>query len=172
MKNNSPNTIIQHQNNHNMHRTHARPRRMENRRKTQSQPTIYHQQDKGNYPRPKSRRKHLILCTLGRQHPPCRTKHPCKRTGTRDRENNKKHEPHVRLLREKSECNSKILPILHDIKRALRCVISFSKKRQESCSWPFLPRLATRLQTTHPPERANPDTLHNPQVRRSIRSGS
>ena len=46
------------------------------------------------------------------------------------------------------------------------------KKRQELCSWPFLPQLATRRQTTHPPERANPNALHNPQVRRSILSGS
>ena len=56
----------------------------------------------------------------------------------------KKHEPHVRLLSNKSECKSKILPIRHDIKRALRCVVLFSKRRQESCSWPFLPRLGTR----------------------------
>ena len=46
-----------------------------------------------------------------------------------------------------------------------------AKKRQESCSWPFLPRLATRRQTTHPPERANPNALHDPQVCRSIRGG-
>ena len=125
-----------------------------------------------NYPRPKSRRKHPIICTLGRQYPPCRTKHPCKRTGTRDREKNRKHETHDRLLSDESKRNSKILPIRHDLKCALRCILSLSKKRQESCSWPFLPRLATRRQMTHPPERANPNALHNPQVRRSIHGGS
>ena len=56
----------------------------------------------------------------------------------------KKHEPHVRLLSEKSECKSKILSIRHDLKCSLRCVLTFSKRRQESCSWPFLPRLGTR----------------------------
>ena len=81
-----------------------------------------------NYPRQKSLRKHPILCTLGRQYPPRRTKHPCKRTGTCNRENNKKHESHVRLLSNKSKRNSKILPIRHDLKRALWCVVSFSKK--------------------------------------------
>ena len=44
---------------------------------------------RGNYPRPKSCRKHLILCTLGRQHPPCRTEYPRKRTCTLSREKNK-----------------------------------------------------------------------------------
>ena len=125
-----------------------------------------------NYPRPKSRRKHPILCTIGRQYTPRRTKHPCKRTGTRDRGNNKKHETHVRLLSDESKCNSKILHIRHDLKRALRCVVSFSKKCQESCIWPFLPRLVTRQQTTHPPERSNSNALHNPQFPRSIRGGS
>ena len=43
-----------------------------------------------------------------------------------------KHEPHIRLLSDESKRNSKILPIRHDLKRAFRCIVSFSKKRQES----------------------------------------
>ena len=82
----------------------------------------------------KSRRKHPILRTLVRQYPPRRTKHPCKRTGTHSRENNRKHETHVRLLSDESKRNSKILPIRHDIKRALLCVVSLRKIRQESSS--------------------------------------
>ena len=45
---------------------------------------------RSNYTRPKSGRKHLILCMLGRQHPPSRTDYTRKQTGTRDIENNKK----------------------------------------------------------------------------------
>ena len=86
--------------------------------------------------------------------------------------NNNKHEPHVRLFSEKSKCTSQILFIQHDFKRSLRCVLTFSKRRQESCRWTFLTRLGTRQWSTHPPKRSNTDTLHNPQVRRSIRSGS
>ena len=97
-----------------------------------------------DYPRPKISRLHLILCALGLQHPPRRTEYTRKRTGTRDGENNNKHEPHVRLFSNKSECTSQILSIQHYFKRSLRCVLTFSKRRQESCRWTFLTRLGTR----------------------------
>ena len=45
-KNNSPNTILQIQNDHYMQHTHEHPIRMENRLKTQSQSKIHRQQDK------------------------------------------------------------------------------------------------------------------------------
>ena len=41
-----------------------------------------------DYPRPKISRQHLIIYALGRHHPPRCTEYTCKRTGTRDRENN------------------------------------------------------------------------------------
>ena len=70
-----------------------------------------------DYPRPKSSRLHLILCAIGLQHPPRRTEYTRKQIGTLDEENNNKHEPHVRLFRDKSECTSQNISIQHDFKR-------------------------------------------------------